>query len=204
LKLYKYQKGSYPLPWDYFNITNSWTIVANQWLLNKNVYLSTLDWDIPTDPKTKLNYFYSITKNKSEFQLSMSLENWGSNIAFLDWNYKSVSKNVLPSITLAINSYSWASVEINNAIWSWSTNRNYFIFNKEKSLPYWFTQPYNTYYDNISLDTKLGNNKLELWQNSDYASCSEIYDDWKAISSWYSLEYQILQNNILTNTWCTF
>lgn len=203
LKLYKLQKWNYPLPWNYFNITNSWLTVANQWFLDKNVLISTLD-KIPVDPKTNVNYSYSITNNKQESQIWLSLENGDINIALLDWDYKSVSKNILPNIILAINSSSWTSVEINSNIWSWSTNRDLFLFNKEASLPYSFEEPYSAYYDGIDLNTKLTGSGLEYWQNSDYINCDEIYEAWKAISSWYNEEYQILENNVLTNTWCIF
>jgi hypothetical protein len=39
--------------------------------------------EIPLDPYIKIPYFYSIIKNKQEFQLSLTLENQEENIALL-------------------------------------------------------------------------------------------------------------------------
>lgn len=205
IKLYKQKRWSYPMPWDSFNIVNLWWLVAYQWKLNNNVSLSTLD-KIPLDPFINTNYSYSITKNKQEYQVALSYENWDFPIAWLDWDYKSVSRNVLPTIILA---YSWSlneNVEINSSVWFWSTNRNYFIFDAWYNLPYSFLEPYPPYYNEIPLDTVLISDTINFWQNSDYRSCTEIEEAWKAISgSWVTQEYQILNSSwALTNTWCTF
>jgi hypothetical protein len=80
--------------------------------LNKSVYLNTLD-QLPTDPKNKAYYSYAVTNNKQEFQLAGTLENSDEEIAITDGNYKTVSKNVLPTIILAINSTT--DVEIHDA-----------------------------------------------------------------------------------------
>ena len=205
LKLYKQKRWAYPSPWNSFNITNSWWIVAYQWKLNNDVSLSTLD-KIPLDPFVDTNYSYSVTKNKQEYQIALSYENWDFPIAWLEWDYKTVSKNVLPNIVLA---YSWAadsSIEINESVWSWITNRNYFIFDNWNNLAYSFEEPYDPYYDEVDLDTVMLSDTINFWQNNDYRSCSEIDDAWKSIfPSWTSWEYQILWSSwALTNTWCTF
>lgn len=205
LKLYKLKRNFYPLPWNYFNITNSWFIVAYQWFLNESVHLSTFDWVLPKDPKINVNYSYSTSRNNQEFQIAMSLENSDRNIALLNWDYKTVSKNILPNIILAISTWALINIEISSWSVNWIINRNYFLFNKKKSIPYSFIAPYLPYYDNINLDTKLSSSNLDFWQNNDYNNCSEIYDAWKSISTWsYNEKYQILENNILTNTWCIF
>lgn len=203
LKLYKSKRWKYPIPWEYFNITNSWFVVANQGFIDNNVVLSTID-KIPYDKLTNLPYFYSTTTNNQEFQIAMTLENEDMNISLLDWDYKSVSKNILPNIILALKSSPWQSIEINKDVLSWSINRNYFIFNKEKTIPYSFDSPYNPKYDNTILDDKLLIENLDFWQNSDYMSCDEIFEDGKAISSSFTWEYQILSGSALTNTWCLF
>ena len=69
LKTYKQKRGYYWLPWDYFNITYDSQIVANQWKLNENIHIDSLE-KLPIDPKTKKPYFYWVTKNKQEFQLA--------------------------------------------------------------------------------------------------------------------------------------
>ena len=203
LKLYKQKRWSYPLPWDYYSITNSWHTVAYQWELNNNVSLSTLD-KLPVDWFTDEYYSYSITKKKLEYQLALTYENWDYPLAWLEWDYKTISKNVLPTIILAKDST--ASVEIHSWVLDWSTNRDYFVFNKWKNLPYSLMEPFHPYYDWTSVDSIIGSSEIDLWQNSDYRSCSEIQEAWKIISwTWNEEEYQILNSSwALTNTWCTF
>lgn len=203
LKLYKSKRWIYPLPWDYFNITNSWFIIAQQWFLNDWVALSTLD-KIPYDPESKTPYVYSTTLSKLEFQIAMTMENWDFPIALLDWDYKSVSKNILPTIVLALTATWWTNVEINPLVWNWNTNRNYFVFNKQDNLPYDMLDPYLPVWNSKDFTWTFTTENLDFWQNSDFLSCSEIYDAWKSISIWYSMEYQILSSSWqLTSTWCT-
>jgi len=54
------------------------------------------------DPKTNVPYFYSITKNKQAFQIAATLENGDYPKSLLRGSYKSVSKDVLPTIVLAL------------------------------------------------------------------------------------------------------
>lgn len=201
LKLYKQKRWAYPIPWDYFNITNNWYIVALQWKLNEDVTLSNIDI-LPIDPYTNSYYFYSITKNKQETQIALTLENWDFPIALMDWDYKTVSKNVLPSILLA--TWSTSNVEIHTWVLNWSTNRNLFIFNWWNNLPYTIQKPYNIFYGWDNLDDILSWWNITFWQNSDYRSCEEIKEAWKYIHESWTEEYQILNDTwYLTNTWCT-
>lgn len=202
LKLYKQKRWTYPIAWDYFSITNSWTVVAYQWELNEKVALNTLD-SLPYDPLTDTAYTYSTTKNKQEFQLAITLENSDVPIALLEWDYQSASVNILPTITLAIDSTT--DVEIKDWLWNWTTNRQYFILNWWKNLPYTLVAPFEPEYWYSSLDIWTDIIDLDLvdyWQNIDFLTCSEIEEAWKSIWDW---EYQILSNTwALTNTWCTF
>jgi Tfp pilus assembly protein PilE len=205
LKIYKQKRWYYSEPWDYFNILNNTVPVAKQWKMNKWVYLNTLD-KLPFDPKSKSYYSYAVTNNKQEFQLSATLENEDEEIAILDWNYKTVSKNVLPTIILAIDSTT--DIEIHEGIWAGSTNRAKFIFDQlTDNLPYTMWTPDEAYNEWTSFSGIL--NKAEtlnsFWQNNDYRNCVEIVEAWKSISA-NSVEeqYQILDNGSLTNTGCTF
>lgn len=202
LKIYKQKRWFYTDPWDSFTITNSGMIVANQWKLNENVFLNTLD-KLPIDPKIGESYFYSTTTNKQEFQIAGTLENGENNVSILDGNYKTVSVNVLPTLILAID---WeSSVEIHDWIWTGSINRNLFIFDNSKhNLPYTFTEPYTPFTDGTSFDNLLSDEAINFWQNSDYRNCTEISEAWKVISTG-SWEYQIISGSwTLTNTGCTF
>ena len=203
LKSYKQKRWSYPIPWDYFAITNNWFITAYQWKLNSSVTLSTLD-SLPFDPYIDMPYVYSVTKNKQEFQLAATLENQEEYKAILFWNYKSVSKNVLPTIVLAVVP-TW-DMEIHEAVWDGDDNRKTFVFdNWFHNLPYTLTSPFTAYSDWTSFSWILNDEDIKYWQNSDYRTCDEIYTAWKAISIGVSEEYQILNSSwTLTNTWCVF
>jgi hypothetical protein len=65
------------------------------------VSLSTAE-TLALDPDLDTPYIYSTTRNKQEYQIAMSLENNDSPIALLQGSYKSVSKNILPTIVLAL------------------------------------------------------------------------------------------------------
>lgn len=194
LKLYKQKRGVYPLPGNTFNILTGSIEVAKQGFLDTNVTLTTLD-SIPLDPYAKVHYFYSVTSNKTEFELAWTLENNGNNIAILEGTYKTVAKNVLPSIMLAVTSS--VSVDI-----SLAGNASKFILNKgNHNLPY-DLETKAPYSDGTDLPTLLGDEKILLWQNTDYTSCVEIQNASKNIGNG---EYQILNSSgALTNTWCVF
>ena len=204
LKSYFLKRWSYSTPWNNVEIQYSWSLVAYQWKLDKNVLLSDLD-SLPSDPKNKLNYFYSITKNKQEFQIAWTLENWDNPKALLDWNYKTVSKNILPTLILA----TWATSPIEVQSWTtaWDINRKLFVYNENiHNLVYDFDTnlPYSDWTD---FDTLLqeAENSNNFWQNSDYRDCLEIKEAWKLLIDPTNtpIEYQINENGSLTNTWCT-
>lgn len=205
LKLYKQQRWAYPIPGDAFTITNSWVTVAQQWKLNENVSLTTAD-EIPKDPYVDTYYTYSVTNNKQEFEISLTLENADNPVAVLEWSYKSVSRNVLPTISLALDTS--GTIEIHDGIWTGSTNRMMFIFNNwSYNLPYTFESPYAPQTDGTTSFTGILNDpNILYWQNSDYRNCTEIYDAGKSVSSGsISEEYQILNTTgALIDTTCDF
>mgnify|MGYP004001465769 CR=1 FL=1 len=203
LKLYKQKRWAYPMPGQKFNITNTGMIVAYQWLFNEKVTLNSMD-EIPKDPFTERDYFYSTTKNRQEFQISLTLENWEFPIALLSWDYKTVSYLVLPSIILATNT-DLPSIEIEITTITWATNRNYFILDRGINLPYTIIKPYDAYYASQDIDIVLTWWVVNFWQNSDYRSCLEIEDAAKMIHpSWSTGTYQIVDPSTwnLTSTWC--
>lgn len=199
LNLYKRQRGAFPTPWDSFEIRNRGYTVAYQWLMNQKVTLSTAE-KLPLDPEMDIPYFYSISRNKQEFQLALSLENNENPYALVDGNYKSVSKNVLPTILLALSST--LPIEISTA--SGSSNRNYFIFQDGyHTLPYDFDTGIPSS-DGTSFSILLADAGISFWQNSDYRNCWEIFTAAKWIGpSGTSDEYQILWSTwALINTGC--
>lgn len=203
LKLYKKSRWAYPLPGDSFDILNGTRLVAIQWLLNENVTLTTLD-KIPYDPSAELPYSYSVTRNKQEFQLALTLESSETWTAVLEWDYKTVSKNVLPTIMLAASG--WSDRDISGS----SANRQLFIFNQwYHNLPYthdWNNAPYS---DGTSFAQLLSDPNIVFWQNTDYRNCDEIFEAGKHISaSWVQETYQILDTSgtlvDTTSPDCTF
>lgn len=189
MKLYNKNKWSYPIPEDYFSITNWATsnVVVLQWKLWPNVWLSTLD-EIPLDPEAGVPYFYSITKNKQDFQIAWTLENDDVPKSILIWSYKSVAKDVLPTIVLASQ---WSSnVEVTNA-----NNKKLFIFDSQyNNLPYlfdWTNSPFSDWTDFNTLLTDAEDSKT-FSQNSSFESCNEIKDAGKSIWDW---NYQIRNNS---------
>lgn len=204
LQLYKQNKWWFPKPWDNFNITNEANIVAIQWKINKKVTLSTLD-KLPFDPYKNQEYVYSITTNKQEAQIAMTLENWDFPTAIIDWNYQSVSVDILPTIILAMEETS--DIEIYDWEWNGTINRQKFILNKWDNLPYDIDSPYEPvyWYEWLDLWTDIiWEWKVDYWQNSSYSSCTEIQDAWKDLWVW-PYDYQLLNNSWeLTSSGCTF
>lgn len=179
----------YPNTWsssDTFTILNDSLVVATQWKLNENVKISTLS-ELPYDPDLEIPYTYSVTSNRKEYQLWATLESWETPQSLLKWNYKSVSKDVLPSIILAKNT----NINIDISI---AENKKTFILDGTK---------YNLPYDDIGLpysdstitdlDFLFSDPNVNYLQNIDYRNCNEIENAWKYI---WPGTYQIR-----TNTW---
>jgi prepilin-type N-terminal cleavage/methylation domain-containing protein len=207
IKLYKQSRGAVPTPASSFNILNRGIIVATQGRLSRDVALTTAD-TIAYDPRIDIPYTYSVTTNKQEFEVSLTLENADNPLALLSGTYKSVSKNILPTISLALDGVSIpGGVEIHDGIGAGSSNRNRFIFNNgSRSLPYTFVNPYTPYSDGNTFANNISDTSIKYWQNSDYRNCTEIYESGKSISNGVTgEEYQILSSTgALTNTGCTF
>ena len=198
MKLYKTNKWSYPIPWDSFRIDNlTLTWIALQWKLLKNTWLSTID-EIPYDPFIKIPYFYSITWNKQEFQIAWSLENDTNTISILDWDYKSVSQNILPTLMLA----TWSISDIDISL---SGSKNFFIFdNQWHNLAYPFIESEIEPYTDWSSFTWLLDEAIlneTFFQTSSFETCDEIKEAWKYTWTWI---YQIRTNTwAITSTGCT-
>lgn len=182
LKSHKSKRWDYPNPWDFFEIKNWAITVALQWKLTRNIVIDTVD-NIPYDPYIKLPYTYSITNSKQEFQLATTLENNWAYAAYLIGDYQSVSKNVLPTISLSV---------------TWSTDisvvKDKFIFdNSIHNIPYTFSAPYEPYSDWTTISASFNDTNVIWSQNWDYRSCDEIKEASKFIWNW---TYQI-------NSWWT-
>jgi type II secretory pathway pseudopilin PulG len=192
MKLYKQKRWVFPIPWANYSLT-LWTSVAIQWKLDSTVTLSTLE-KLPLDPNLKLPYLYSITQNKSEYLLWASLENNGNPIAYVEGSYRSVARDRLPSILVAIDGP--ASVDLTNA-----TNKDKFIFsNQSHNLPYDLETGLATS-DGTTFTNLMADGSTEFWQNTDFRSCIEIGESGKSIGTW---TYQIVNTSwVITDIACT-
>ncbi len=197
LSLYKRERWAYPFPWDRFNLVNWSVIIGYQWKMNTKVSLTTSSTNLPLDPELKIPYIYSTTRNRQEYQIAASAENSDSPYTILQWDYRSVSKNVLPNIALALDTISDTDISL-------PSSKSLFLFDKGfNTLPYDFNTG-TPYSDGSSLDQMLSAAWDDYWQNTDLRSCSEINLAWKNISAtWSTDEYQTLDSNwVLQDTIC--
>jgi len=142
LKSEKQKSGAYPKPGDAFLIVSSGSanVAAYQGYLNSKVAINDFT-KYPEDPLTKKNYPYSTTKNRQAFQLATVTEDVDPWKAYVDGDYKTVAKNVLPSIVLAMTGAENAQIEISDGITTGgsvgSDNRKKFVVNGGSfNLPY--------------------------------------------------------------------
>ncbi|MDD2871732.1 MAG: prepilin-type N-terminal cleavage/methylation domain-containing protein [Candidatus Gracilibacteria bacterium] len=76
LEIFNIEAGKYPQPTEAIDITYSGGIVWNQGTFGESVYANVEKLSkTPTDPLTNSLYTYSITQNKTEFQIGGILEN---------------------------------------------------------------------------------------------------------------------------------
>lgn len=201
LRTNKQQRWVYPVPWESFSLTykSDSNVLVKQWKMDSNVILSNID-NLPLDPKTKLPYIYSVTNNNQEYQLAYTLENWDSPKAMVEWNYKSVSINVLPSIILAIKRAVWTNTDIQ------TVSNSFVLSDQSENLPYSIKTPFDPVSNSDSLSNLINQLKSDnlYWQNSDFRSCDQIKEAWKSLWTWEN-EYQIINSNwMLVNTNCSF
>ena len=100
LKSHKQKEGAYPLPVDSVNITNSGVVIYQGTLADS--ILSNVIEDIPKDPRTGNWYWYSTTANRQQFQTALTIENIDFPKAVVKGNYRSVIKNLFPTLFLAV------------------------------------------------------------------------------------------------------
>ena len=68
---------------------------------------------LPYDPELNIPYVYSTTLNRQEFQLAATLESSESAFAIISGDYKSVSRDILPTIVTATGSISSLDISAN-------------------------------------------------------------------------------------------
>lgn len=195
LKTFHSKRWYYPLPWDYFTIQYNGNDIAYQGKLNPNTRISTID-ELPKDPKNNTYYTYSVTKNRQEFQIGLTLEDESSNgIALTGGDYSSVSKNIVPTILVAAPDTVTAGSTFDIA-----TNTDAFIFNNQNTNLLYIFDEEESNTPSMSIATWV--NLPDYWQNSDFRSCAEIQDAGKLLIA-ETLEYQVVDENwALVNVNC--
>lgn len=165
LKSHKQKEGSYPLPTNPVNITNSGTMVY-QGTLTDSVVSNVLK-DVPKDPKTKNWYWYSVTANRQQFQMALTTENDDSPKAVVKGDYKSVAKNLFPTLFLAVTGAT--SFDVN-------ANANKFILNGGSyNLPYDMTGNMVSYTGTLTFAEIMTETGVTIEAGGNYFSCDEIY-----------------------------
>lgn len=201
LRLNKQEKWAFPRPWKSFTLSYKTreNILANQWKMDSDVILSNMD-KLPMDPKTELPYTYSTTKNRQEYQIAYTIENSDIPKAMVEWNYKTVSVNILPSIVLAVEGTAWADVDIS------SVSNSFILSEQYDNLPYSIDVPFLPISGSNSLSNLIQELKQEnlFWQNSDFRNCAQIKEAGKSLWKWEN-QYQIIDENwMLIDTICNF
>lgn len=95
--------------------------------------ISNVIQDVPRDPKTKNFYTYSVNSNRQQYQVALTKENQETPTAVVSGDYKSVAKDLFPTMIIAYSGTS--SVDMSGSVSN--TNRNKFIVNGGSlNLPY--------------------------------------------------------------------
>lgn len=202
----EYQKrGAYPSPGNAFGLMNSGVTnsgVVSQGFMDHTVNISAVQTP-PKDPKTTSWYGYATTRNRQAYELAATLENAGSLKAYVDGNYKTVAKNILPSLFLAMTGTTGTQVEIQTGVTTAGSdggaNRRKFIVNNGTSnLLYDMNRvPVSIAPDYDSILSQAG---TDLPINTSYTSCQDIYEAGWSIGPG---EYQIsTSTGSITNTGC--
>lgn len=169
LKNHKLKNGSYPKPGSSFVVTNQWENMVYQWYLDDEVITQEII-SKPKDPQHKSYYMYSITANKSKFQIAMSIEDDGIENdymmrAYVDGDYQKVA-TFMPSIVFATDT--WGDV-INDV-------SNMFIVDK-----WTLNLPYDSEWVFVNTATDFASIESEVWISIPsfygYYSCDEIYEN---------------------------
>lgn len=119
------KKGAYPLPSSFFAITYSGSTVAKQGILDDNVGITDMA-HVPQDPRLSRYYGYSVTGNQQSYQIALTLEKQNKSQAYVDGDYKTVAKNILPSLFLAMTGLCKCRNRKWICWWSSRTERNSF------------------------------------------------------------------------------
>ena len=126
LELYRTKKDL-PIPDDKVDVQYSWSTIAYQWYIGKNV-LETIEYtESGLDPKDKNYFSYYLTKNKKYFQLLTFLEEPNTDVVALNNFNKTFATDYSDRYPKTTGKKLWILTDINNIpiqeldiiSWSW-------------------------------------------------------------------------------------
>ena len=184
LKNHKLKNGSYPKPGNSFVFTNQWENMVYQWYLDDEVITQEII-NKPKDPQYKNYYMYSITANKSKFQIAMSIEDDGIENdymmrAYVDGDYQKVAM-FMPSIVFATDTWGDVIADVSSMFivdkWTlnWPYDSEWVFVNKATSFTWIESEVW------VSIPTFYG-----------YYSCTEISENGAFMWTW---SYRILDSS---------
>ena len=211
LELFHLDAGKYPLPDNYEEVTYSWDILRYQWILWKNVVtnLSRNLTEIPKDPLSNLEYVFSTSWTKNEFEL-LSLLEWDlaintisqTNAATvevtpkIDWQYNGLFVKT-PNYIVPVPSI--ISSEIIPTWWMVLDDTNI----KSQIVDGWSNIPslWNVTQVTEDLDITLSvYDWPAITSNSTPAQKTAVLDAIKTAYSWSTLASTDIYNTLLTST----
>lgn len=184
-RTFKMQRSIYPTAKNWVNITNKWIPQAVQWNLTSDISLNSEN-RVPSDPSW-MNYLLSTTKNKQYYQVWMTFENSWNPIAYVSWDYDTITPTMFPSLLIASSS-TW-SIEIHEWEPHADEYRNKFIIDwSNLNLPYDLSSWLPV--------AKAATFEEAIWTwlsvSTDYWNCNEVFADDKYLWEW---EYITLKAN---------
>lgn len=206
LDLYIVKTSQYPKPNNWKEITYSGAILWYQWVFSSHINKQIKGLNsVPVDPLYDKNYTYSVSENKTEYQLWSFLESqkllWNKspvlihqtqaaykkeNLAYIGWNYNwLVSKTSTGGVSYILALPSIIANDTSNTDILSIVNKNALVYHAMEKLPENFSQ-YETHNTlRYSLDT--GSLVVYSWSLknlSDYTNQLNLLKNLKKVYQW--------------------
>lgn len=153
LWIYIVKKSQYPDPSNLINVTYSWATVWIQWTFGDTTTVNVWHINKPVDPLKSIEYAYSVTSDKLEYEIVWIRESTISQnnlfiektyaaitIVNLMWNYNWIATKVSTGwkdYILALPSIVWSN--LSNPDIQYITNNKFLVYNNYSNIPYNFS-----------------------------------------------------------------
>ncbi len=173
-------------------------IIASQSYFNEGLTGKIWMPKVLTDPKTKLPYLYSISRDRTSYQITATLENQTNLIsyhpfinttyadeinynliAYVEWTFIPRDKTILPGLLYAVSPEETMSFDIEGVDGDWHPNKAKVILNGQ-----YYNLAYNMKWKVVALWTDLPNvlASVSLVENTsptiNYLSCNWVLNAW--------------------------